>query len=171
MKKLLMVIPLAFLLCFTFGCQQPVEEVAEQPVVDVEAEKVRVKSTLDDWVQSFETENMELFSKVMSHDPDMVVMGTDTAEYFIGWEAFKESQQRWFGIADSMDFSVRNQAIKVHNSGEVAWASQLLDAKVVSQGEEFAYEGVRMTLVLEKRNDNWIIVQLHSSVPATTVEY
>ena len=37
MKKLLMILPLVFLLCFTFNCKQA-EEVAEEPVVDVEAE-------------------------------------------------------------------------------------------------------------------------------------
>jgi proline iminopeptidase len=37
MKKLFMVIPLVFLLCFTFSCRQG-EEVAEEPVVDVEAD-------------------------------------------------------------------------------------------------------------------------------------
>ncbi len=42
MKKLFMILPLAFLLCFTFGCQQG-EEVAEEPAVDVEAE-VRARS-------------------------------------------------------------------------------------------------------------------------------
>ena len=36
MKKLLIFIPLVILLCFTFGCQQA-EEVAEEPVIDVEA--------------------------------------------------------------------------------------------------------------------------------------
>jgi len=42
MKKLLMILPLVFLLCFTFGCQQG-EEVAEEAMVaalteeDVEA--------------------------------------------------------------------------------------------------------------------------------------
>jgi proline iminopeptidase len=35
MKKLFMILPLVFLLCFTFSCQQA-EEVAEEPVVDVE---------------------------------------------------------------------------------------------------------------------------------------
>jgi len=37
MKKLLMIIPLVILLCFTYGCQQG-EEIAEEPVVDA-AEK------------------------------------------------------------------------------------------------------------------------------------
>ena len=37
MKKLLMILPLVFLLCFTFSCQKQAEEVAEEPAVDIEA--------------------------------------------------------------------------------------------------------------------------------------
>ena len=37
MKKFLTIIPLVILLYFTFSCQQG-EEVAEEPVVDVEAD-------------------------------------------------------------------------------------------------------------------------------------
>ncbi len=51
MKKLLMVIPLVFLLCFTFSCQQG-EEVAEEPVVDVEAEKEAVAECFHAYVDT-----------------------------------------------------------------------------------------------------------------------
>jgi ketosteroid isomerase-like protein len=171
MKKLLTVIPLVFLLCFTFSCQKG-EEIAEKPVVDVEAEKAKVKTALDGWIRAFETEDMELLSKVVSHEPDIVAIGTDTGEYFIGWEAFKESQQRWFDTTETAEISVRKQRIKVHKSGEVAWFSQFLDWKVKAKEEEFTFEGARMTGVLEKQNDDWVIVQLHGSAPlATTVEY
>ena len=47
MKKLLMIIPLVFLLCLTFSCQKQAEEVAEEPVVDVEAEKANIQSVFD----------------------------------------------------------------------------------------------------------------------------
>ncbi|NIM59869.1 MAG: hypothetical protein GTO16_13160, partial [Candidatus Aminicenantes bacterium] len=48
MKKLLSVIPLVILLCFTFGCQQG-EEVAEEPVVDVEADIAALKKIEEEW--------------------------------------------------------------------------------------------------------------------------
>jgi hypothetical protein len=54
MKKLLCVIPLALLLCLSFGCQKG-EEVAEEPVVDVEAktEALRTLREADKlWSQS-----------------------------------------------------------------------------------------------------------------------
>jgi len=43
MRKLLIFIPLVLLLCFTFSCQKS-EEVAEEPVVDVEAEKEAIRN-------------------------------------------------------------------------------------------------------------------------------
>ena len=43
MKKLLMVIPLGFLLCFIFGCQQG-EQRAEEPVMDVQPDIQAIKN-------------------------------------------------------------------------------------------------------------------------------
>ncbi|MDH4219969.1 MAG: nuclear transport factor 2 family protein [Candidatus Aminicenantes bacterium] len=166
MKKLIMVIPLVILLCFTFGCQQA-EEVAEEPepVVDIEAEKAAVKAWIDDFVKCWETEDMELFSKIVAHDDDMVVFGTDAAEHFIGWEPMKESMQKQFDSSENIQVTTRELSIKVHKSGEVAWISFLMDLKGEAMGEPFNIEGMRFTGVMEKRNGNWVIVQVHASVP------
>ena len=166
MKRLLTIIPLVILLCFTFGCQQG-EEVAEEPepVVDIEAEKTAVKALIDDFVKFWETEDMELFSKVFAHDDDMVVFGTDAAEHWIGWEQFKESAQKQFESMENIQLTTRELGIKVHKSGEVAWVSFLMDGKGEAMGEPFSLEGVRFTGVMEKRNGDWVIVQYHVSVP------
>jgi len=166
MKQLLMVISLVFLLCITFGCRQG-EEVAEEvgPVVNIEAEKVAVKTMLDEWIQCVKTEDMELALKIIAPDDDLVVFGTDAAEHFIGWEPFKESLQKQFDAAENVDASIREEVVKVHKSGEVAWISCLLDMEVTSLGESFSLEGMRLTGVMEKRNGNWVIVQLYASVP------
>jgi len=165
MKKLLMIITLVILLCFTFSCQKQGEEVAEEPVIDIEAEKAAVKTVLEEWIQCFETEDMELASKIIAPDDDLVVFGTDAAEHFIGWELFKESLQKQFDAAENVDASIIEELVKVHKSGEVAWISCLLDMEVTSLGESFSLEGMRLTGVMEKRNGNWVIVQLHASVP------
>ena len=49
MKKFLTIIPLVILLCFTFSCQQQGEEVAEEPVVDVEADVKALKTLVDEF--------------------------------------------------------------------------------------------------------------------------
>jgi len=83
MKKLLMVIPLVFLLCFTFSCQQQGEEVAEGVLTEEE-----VNAIMGEVVKVYNNADMDACDKVFSadyvdHDPlegDM-----------IGIDAFKES--------------------------------------------------------------------------------
>ena len=58
MKKLFMVLPLVFLLCFTFGCQQG-EEVAEEPVVDVEAERTAILEAFNAWMKFSDAKDVE----------------------------------------------------------------------------------------------------------------
>ena len=166
MKKLLMIIPLVILLCFNFSCQQS-EEVAEEAVVDIEAEKAAAKAVLDEWIKCIETEDMELFLRIIAHDDDMVSFGTDAAEHWVGWESIKESVQKQFESVENADISIRELVIKVHNSGEVAWVSCLMDFKGTAMGEPFNVEGARVTGVMEKRNGNWLIVQSHTSMPVT----
>ena len=167
MKKLLLILPLVFLLCFTFGCQKQAEEVAvePEPAVDIEAEKAEVKALIDDFVLGWETDDSELFSKIFAHDDDMTMFGTDAAEHFVGWEPIKESIQKQFDASENIQVATRELSIKVHKSGEVAWVSYLMDLKGESMGEPFSIEGMRITVVMEKRNGNWLIVQVHASVP------
>jgi ketosteroid isomerase-like protein len=168
MKKLFCVIPLVFLLCFAFGCQKAgkVAEEAE-PTVDMEAEKANVKSVIDMIHRSFETEDMEMLSKCFSHDPNMIVFGTDAAERWVGWTPFAEAQQQFFNAQDESVMTTREVDIKVHMSGKVAWYSYLLDWKGKAMGEPFDFEGARLTGVMEKQNGNWVVVQMHSSIPVS----
>ena len=163
-QKLFMILSLAVVLCFAFSCQQA-EEAAEEPAVDIETEEAAVEAFIDDYLEIFKTEDMEMLSKMYAHDDDMVVFGTDAAEHFIGWESMKESMQKQFDALDMTEVAIRKLSIKVHKSGEVAWASFLMDAKGEAMGEPFEFEGSRFTGVLEKRNGNWVFVQVHFSVP------
>ena len=133
--------------------------------VDLEAEKAQVKTVVDQLEQLFETEDMDLFSRIYAHDSDMVIFGTDAAERFVGWEAVKESFQQSFASFENTKLTVKDQVIKVHQSGEVAWFSEIMDWDLVAQGQPVTIQGTRLTGVLEKRNGNWVIVQVHASVP------
>jgi ketosteroid isomerase-like protein len=54
MRKYLSTIPLVFLLSFLIGCQKPVEEVAEEPAIDIEAEKEAIVSRFRQIIARFE---------------------------------------------------------------------------------------------------------------------
>ena len=98
MKKLLMVIPLVILLCFTFGCQQG-EEVAEEPVVDIEAEKEAVAESLQKLVDAAVSEDME---KLKSLWHPQISWWNYTQEHPVGMDVFcHRLPHSWLSIRQS----------------------------------------------------------------------
>lgn len=131
------------------------------------AEKTAVKEVIDKMAQAMETEDMEMFSNIVAHDSDMVNFGTDAAERWVGWDALKASMEQQITAFDSSKISTRDQVIKVHSSGKVAWFSELMDWNMKAQGQQVDLKGLRLTGVLEKRNGKWVLVQMHFSVPVS----
>jgi len=136
--------------------------------VDLEAERGRVKSVVDQFEQFWETEDMELFSRIMAHDADMVNYGSDAVERFVGWDTLKESVEQMLTSFENTRITVRDQVIKIHPSGSVAWFSEVWDWDLVVGGQPVRIEGQRLTGVLEKGKDEWVFVQFHNSVPVPT---
>jgi len=156
MKNFIMIVAIAFLAMS--ACTQK---------VDLGAEKAKVKAVIDQNIQMLVTEDIELASKIYAHDNDMVFYGTDAAESMVGWEAIKETLQKEFAGSEVKKISVRDEVIKVHDSGKVAWFSAIFDWDVIADGQAVKLEGVRATAVFEKRNGNWVFVQAHVSVPVS----
>ncbi len=162
MKKLLMVIPLVILLCFTFSCQQG-EEVAEEPAVDVEAEKANIQSVFDKYAKAWKALNIDLFAEIFSHDADMVIFDTETR--YDGWEAWQERLQNSIESIEDVNVTFREYSIKVHPSRTIAWLSAFEDATWTLEGQPDEVTGMRITWVLEKIEGKWVIVEGHWSVP------
>ena len=162
MKKLFVILPLVLLLCFTFSCQKA-EEVAEEPVVDVEAEKANVKAVLNRAVSAYNSLDAESYLENYCQDNDMVLFGDISR--IVGFDAWREAIKKGFEQYDSAEVSYRDEVIKIHSSGEVSWFTCYLDLKSVSKGEERIVKGNSATYVLEKRNGEWLIVHAHWSTP------
>jgi uncharacterized protein (TIGR02246 family) len=115
MKKLLMILPMVFLLCFTFGCQKA-EEVAEEPVVDVEADVEVLKNMLDEWMALYNAGDLE---KLVSffYAEDVVAMG-DNQPILKGRDAILAEYKKEYEMYDSYgDISVVED---VRVSGDLA---------------------------------------------------
>ncbi len=156
MKNFILIIAIAFLVMS--ACTQK---------VDLETEKAKVKAVIDQNSQVMVTEDMELLSKIYAHDDDMVIFGTDAAERLVGWKTIKETLQKQFANSETKKVTTRDEIIKVHDSGKVAWFSGIMDWDVIADEQPVKLEGVRITSVLEKRNGNWVFVQAHISVPVS----
>jgi ketosteroid isomerase-like protein len=124
-----------------------------------------VKTVIDRFGRIWEDEDMQAFADLVAHDDDMVVIGTDDAEYVIGYDSFHDARERQYASYENVEFNIYDQSIKLSESGEVAWFAETFDLFLIAQGEPVSLEGIRLTGVLEKRDGAWKIVQLHTSVP------
>ncbi|MDZ7265311.1 MAG: nuclear transport factor 2 family protein, partial [candidate division KSB1 bacterium] len=63
--------------------------------------------------------------------------------------------------------TIKDQVIKVNQYGNTTWFSEIAEWDLVAQGQAVNLQGLRFTVVLEKRNGNWVVVQFHSSIPVS----
>jgi ketosteroid isomerase-like protein len=138
--------------------------VDEGPSVDLVAEQAAATAVVDMWLQVWETKDMALFDRAFSHDPDMIIFGTDAAEYWVGYEMARKSIEYQLGVYEDTKGTLRNQVVKVHASGEVAWFTEMMDLSVTSGGERMDLT-IWFSGVLEKLAGTWTFVQFHASVP------
>jgi ketosteroid isomerase-like protein len=89
MKKLLLLITLGLALCFTFSCQKG-EEVAEELVVDVEAEVQTLTKIEEEWGAAIAAGN---FEKVLSFYADNAILMPPNQALLIGKESIREFMQ------------------------------------------------------------------------------
>ncbi len=148
------------------SCSPASETPMEAPPLDLTAEEAAARAVVDMWEQMWLNEDIALFDEAFAHDPDMVIFGTDEAEYWVGYEAARESLGYQLEVFEDTESTTRNQVVKVHESGEVAWFSQMMDFEVTS-GQERVEVTAWFSGVLEKRNGGWKIVQFHASVPVS----
>jgi len=134
---------------------------------DPNTEKAKVKAVIDGFAKFWETENMNLLSKIMAHDSDMVNYGTGADEVFIGWNALKDYVQKTLPAIENTKITVRDQVIKIDNNVSTAWFAEIWDWDLTFGGQQAKLPDQRFTGVLVKRDGNWVIVQFHNSVPVT----
>ncbi len=168
MKKLFMILSLAFLLCFTFGCQQA-EEVAEETVVDVEAEKEEIKDILDEWVVAY---NAGEFERLVSfYFADDAVQMNSNQPILEGKEAilanFKEARE----AADEYCESSIYENVRV--SGDLAFVlgNDIFTATPKAGGEPIKTDS-KWVAIFERQSDGtWkcIVEAGNSNLPLPTL--
>ena len=141
--------------------------------IDVDAEVKIAKSIIDDFWRAISTQNVDLLSRVIANDDEMIVFGTDATERWMGSSAFLSAEEQMMQAFDVENLVRRHDTFQIHSRGGVAWFSTVFDIEISVDGELASLEGLRTTGVIEKRNDNWVIVQAHTSIPIAgqQVEY
>lgn len=134
---------------------------AAKPMTSATAE---VEAVMNQVAKAYETKDMATITRITAHDADMICIGTDAAERWVGWEQLRSSWERQFAALEKVKLTVHDRVIKVSRAGDAAWVSELWDMDVVSGGQPANIKNMRATFVLEKRQGHWLFVQVHVSI-------
>jgi ketosteroid isomerase-like protein len=156
--KTLTIYFLILFLILTLGCQ--IE-------VNVEAEEASVETLLDKYSDAWKTMDIKKFEEIFSNDENLAIFDMQTR--YVGWEAWRDILMKYFESTSNVNVSFKEHSIHIHPSGNIAWLSVLEDADWIEEGQPVKVEGGRATWILEKRNDNWVVVQGHWSVPQKVI--
>ncbi len=124
-----------------------------------------IKEVLDQLLIAQEKGSLSDFSACFAHDDNIVNIGTEIDEIWYGWDEFYSWMSQVIKFKPDYSITSKDTRIQLNSNQDVAWYSQLLDTCFETKGEPFRIEGFRHTGVLEKRNNKWLIVQSHISVP------
>lgn len=136
-----------------------------EPEIDMEAERQKVMTLLDNFVKAHEEKNLEMLLSCFSDKPDITIIGTDRDELWVDKVSMGEAQKRAYETFGEVKLSVRDKILKLCSDGEIAWFYMKVNWYVESEGETSTFDGIRTTGVLEKTGGKWAIVQIHTSMP------
>ena len=124
--------------------------------------ETEVMSVLNKLAEAFRKKNLEDLMMLHVPDPDVVVIGSEAGEEHVGIKDVKAFFKRLFDNYEalSMEFSCNT----ISTAGTVAWAFANSKITLRSGDQEITEQG-RITFVLEKRGDKWLMVQGHHSAP------
>ena len=150
-----MVLPLVFLLSFTFSCQEQVEEVAEEPAVDVEADVKALKALSDKFDALLNAGDSEGLV-ALNYANDAVRMPPDEP-MVKGKAAILE----WFKQeAEQYTLQIDNVPEEVQVDGDLAFMRGTFSGTATpnAEGEPFQVKGKWMAAYKRQVDGSWKVI-------------
>lgn len=122
-----------------------------------------LKAVLDKVAEAYVQRDLALLLSAFAPDPDVVMYGTGADEKRIGLAEIQAQAERDWSQTESA--AVTYEWSSISAAGSVAWAATDASFNLKADGQEMTLPA-RLTFVLEKRGEQWIIVQGHFSFPA-----
>ena len=87
----------------------------------------------------------------------------------VGWEQYASESKKFLETCKSLKVKL-NPDFKAYKNGNIAWVTSTTAIEVEPKTGDVAKVEGRLTQILEKRGENWIIVHEHSSMPPPVVK-
>jgi uncharacterized protein (TIGR02246 family) len=161
------IIPLAFLLYFAFGCQQPGEEVAEEVerAVDVETDITAINELWNQYASAVTTGDLDLWISLWADNGIQMAPG---APAVIGKEQIWTKYESIFPQFSSK-MTIKNEETRVAGDWAYARGTYTLSMTPKAGGETVFIDGKFLTILKRQVNGSWKIFRdcFNSNVPAS----
>lgn len=127
-------------------------------------DRAEVERVIRDSIGWALTKDRPRLESILSNGDDLFIFQPTSEATVVGWESFLPAFEFWMDPRfKATSFDVRDLRVSFSGSGDTAWFSALLDDRAEWDGRPVAWENTRWTGVLERREDGWVIVQMHFS--------
>jgi ketosteroid isomerase-like protein len=165
------VFSVAFVAAFAFACASPAAAQKDKkktppvtpadstnPLVPMSDEN-QIDYMISEMLGAWQLGDIEKLHK--DYADDVTIVNGAYAPPIVGWTNYLAVYQQQRARMQQVRMDRSNTVIKV--AGNVAWACYQWDFAATADGTPTAAQG-QTTLVLEKRNNHWIIVHNHTSM-------
>jgi len=130
---------------------------------DLDQETQRVEKAIHSSIGWAKNKDINLLYSVIANDSAYLEVNPGI-RVVKGFHEFKKAENFWMSPDfKAIRYEISDLTISFSKSGEVAWFYCMLDDINEWKGEPASWENTRWTGVLENREGNWIIVQMHFS--------
>ena len=124
--------------------------------------EAEVMNAVKQCFEAFAKRDLNAMLVFFAPDPDVVVIGTGRDEKGIGFAEVRAIFERAFSQFNEASFEFGWHSVSV--AGPLAWLATDITLHVKANGREISQQ-IRLTAIMEKRGDRWLILQAHDSVP------
>lgn len=130
---------------------------------NIDKEKQLVEKAINNSIGWAKTKDLNLLYSVIANDTNYLEIHPNN-KVVKGFKEFTKAEAFWMNSDfKAIRYEIKNLKIHFSKSGDVAWFFGMLDDINEWKGQPASWENTRWTGVLEKRNRNWMIVQMHFS--------
>ena len=130
---------------------------------NIEVEKQLVEKAINNSIGWAKTKDLNLLYSVIANDTNYMEIHPNN-KVVKGFQDFTKAEKFWMNPDfKAIRYEIKDLKINFSKSGDVAWFFCMLNDINEWKGQPASWENTRWTGVLEKRNSNWIIVQMHFS--------
>lgn len=129
----------------------------------IQSEKLLVEEAIRNSIGWAKNKDLTLLHSVIANDSAYLEVDPDN-RVVKGFEDFRKAEKFWMSPDfKALWYEIRDLTLNISKSGDTAWFFGILNDINEWKSQPANWVNARWTGVLEKRNERWVIVQMHFS--------